>query len=74
MPGGGLSSKVGFFLFKADTRILCPEMPGLGELGGLAKWRVETNRRIVYQMVPLGGFSQVSDLTNSGPAWSAGGA
>ena len=53
---------------------MCPEMPGLGELGGLARWRVETGRRIFYQKAPPGAFSQIPDPTNSGPAWSAGGA
>ena len=59
---------------KADRRIVCPEIPGLGELGGLARWRVETSRGTFYQMAPPGALSQIPDPANSGPAWSAGGA
>ena len=74
MPGGGLSSRVGKVFLKVNRKIQCPEKLGLGELGGLAGWRVETSRRIFYQMALPGAFSQIPDPTNSGPAWSAGGA
>ena len=69
-----MSIRVGFCFFKAGRRILCPEMPGLRELGGLARWRIETSRRIFYQTAPPGASVQISNPTNSGPAWSAGGA
>ena len=73
MPSGGLSSRVGSIFIKVGRRNYCPAMPGLGELGGLARWRVETSRRIFYEIVLPGAFSQIPDPTNSGPAWSAGG-
>ena len=35
---------------------MCPKMPGLGELGGLARWRVETSRRIFIKWRLRGRF------------------
>ena len=74
MPSGGLSSRVGCIFIKAGRRIYCPEKPGLGKLGGLARWRVELSGSFFLQIALPGAFSQTPDPTNSGPAWSAGGA
>ena len=69
-----MEGRVGSIFIKVRGRNYCPAMPGLGELGGLARLRVETSRRIFYEIAPPGAFSQIPDPTNSGPAWSAGGA
>ena len=41
---------------KVGRRNYCPAMPGLGELGGLARWRVETSRRIFIKWRLRGRF------------------